>query len=147
MSKAVAATAGKVVLYQGKVATTYFSSSTGGETAPGVDRKGRPLPYLVPVPDPYDTLSPYHDWGPVLVSAKAAGKALGLDAPLLDLQPRGPSAGHVTSATAVGPSGTVSLTGSQVQSDLGLRSTWFELGVAVAHSSGGPGAEGRDARA
>ena len=128
VSKAVAATAGKVVFYQGKVATTYVSSSSGGETAPGVDRKGRPLPYLAPVPDPYDTLSPYHDWGPGLVSAQDAGKALGLDAPLLDLQPADPSTGHVTSATAVGPSGTVSLTGSQVQSDLGLRSTWFELG-------------------
>jgi SpoIID/LytB domain protein len=125
-SKAVAATAGKVVLYQGKVATTYFSSSSGGETAPGVDRKGRPLPYLAPVADPYDTLSPYHDWGPVLMSAKAAGKALGLDTPLVDLQAG--ASGHVTSATAVSPDGTLTLTGAQVQSDLGLRSTWFQLG-------------------
>jgi stage II sporulation protein D len=127
-TKAVQATAGKVVLYQGGVATTYFSSSSGGETAPGVDRKGRPLPYLAPVTDPYDTLSPYHDWGPVLVSAEAAGKALGLDAPLLDLRPADPDSGHVTTATAVEPEGTKTLSGTQVQSDLGLRSTWFELG-------------------
>jgi stage II sporulation protein D len=127
-TKAVQATAGKVVLYKGRVATTYFSSSSGGETAPGVDRKGRPLPYLAPVADPYDKLSPYHDWGPVLVSAKAAGEALGLDAPLLDLQPSGPASGHVTTATAVDPQGTKTLTGAQVQSALGLRSTWFELG-------------------
>ncbi len=126
-SKAVQATAGKVVLYHGKVATTYFSSSSGGETALGVDRKGRPLPYLAPVPDPYDKLSPYHDWGPVLVSANAAGKALGLNAPLMDLQPATTS-GHVTKATAVGPAGSVTLSGAQVQSDLGLRSTWFQLG-------------------
>jgi stage II sporulation protein D len=123
---AVQATAGKVVLFHGKVATTYFSSSSGGETATGVDRKGRPLPYLAPVSDPYDTLSPYHDWGPVLVSANAAGKALGLNAPLMELQPTTTS-GHVTSATAVGPSGTVTLTGTQVQTDLGLRSTWFDV--------------------
>jgi stage II sporulation protein D len=127
-TKAVRSTGGKVVLYRGEVATTYFSSSSGGETAPGVDRKGRPLPYLAPVTDPYDSLSPYHDWGPVLVSAKAAGKALGLDAPLLDLQPADPDAAHVTTATAVDPAGTTTLTGTQVQSDLDLRSTWFELG-------------------
>jgi stage II sporulation protein D len=127
-TKAIQATAGKVVLYRGKVATTYFSSSSGGETAPGVDRKGRPLPYLAPVADPYDTLSPYHDWGPILVSAKAAGRALGLDAPLLDLRPAEPDSGHVTTATAVDPAGSRTLTGMQVQSDLGLRSTWFELG-------------------
>jgi stage II sporulation protein D len=125
-TKAVQATAGKVVLYKGKVATTYFSASSGGETAPGVDRKGRPLAYLTSVPDPYDTLSPYHDWGPVLLNAKSAGKALGLDAPLLDLQASSP--GHVTTATAVDPEGTTTLSGSQIQSDLGLRSTWFELG-------------------
>jgi stage II sporulation protein D len=137
-TKAVRATAGKVVLYRGKVATTYFSSSSGGETAPGVDRKGRPLPYLAAVPDPYDTLSPYHDWGPVLVSAKAAGEALGLDAPLLDLQPVGPDSGHVTTATAVDPEGTTTLTGMQVQSALGLRSTWFELGWLSLTRPAGP---------
>ena len=127
-TKAVQETAGKVVLYKGKVATTYFSSSTGGESAPGVDRKGRPLPYLAPVPDPYDTLSPYHDWGPVLVSAKAAGNALGLDAPLLDLRADETDSAHVATATAVAADGATTLTGPQVQSDLGLRSTWFELG-------------------
>jgi stage II sporulation protein D len=137
-TKAVQATAGKVVLYQGKVATTYFSSSSGGETAPGVDRKGEPLPYLAPVSDPYDSLSPYHDWGPVLVSAKDAGKALGLDAPLLDLQPAGPGSGHVATATAVDSEGTKTLTGTQVQSDLGLRSTMFELGWLSLTPPAGP---------
>jgi stage II sporulation protein D len=139
-TKAVQATAGKVVLYHGKVATTYFSSSSGGETAVGVDRKGRPLPYLAPVRDPYDTLSPYHDWGPVLVSANAAGKALGLNAPLLELQPT--TRGHVTTATAVATSGTVTLTGDQVQSDLGLRSTWFELAWLSLTPPSGPVPDG-----
>ena len=39
------------------------------------------------------------------------------------------------------------LTGSQVQSDLGLRSTWFELGWLSLTPPGGPGTEGRDAGA
>ena len=127
VTKAVTSTAAEVVLYDGDVATTYFSSSTGGETAAGDDGKGRPLPYLVPVKDPYDTLSPYHDWGPVVMSAKTAGQALGLNAPLVDLQSAAAGA-HVTTVTAVGTSSTETLTGAEVQSDLGLRSTWFQLG-------------------
>ena len=53
-------------LYKGKVASTYFFSTSGGRTAtfrtstPG----SPPVPYLVSVPDPYDSISPYHDWGP-----------------------------------------------------------------------------------
>ena len=62
----------------GQVATTYFSASSGGETMSSADGIGTPVPYLVSVPDPWDTLSPYHDWGPVLLSARDAAKALGL---------------------------------------------------------------------
>ena len=79
------ATGGRIVLYHGKVATTYFSSSSGGETMSAAEAIGTPVPYLVSVPDPYDTLSPYHDWGPVLLSAAAAAKALGLRGGLVDL--------------------------------------------------------------
>jgi stage II sporulation protein D len=126
---AVSATRGKIVLYGGKVATTYYSASTGGETVAATDSAGRPIPYLVSVPDPYDTLSPYHDWGPVVVNADVAGKALGLNGPLLDLEPVDGAAGHVGSATAIGVGGSLTLSGAAVESDLGLRSTWFEFGL------------------
>jgi hypothetical protein len=33
-----------------------------------------PTPYLVSVKDPYDTLSPYHDWGPLKISGLQLGK-------------------------------------------------------------------------
>jgi len=126
---AVSATRGKIVLYDGKVATTYYSASTGGETVTAVGSNGLPIPYLVSVPDPYDTLSPYHDWGPVLVSAETAGKALGLGGPLLDLEPADGAPGHVSSATAVGAGASLTLSGATVESDLGLRSSWFEFGL------------------
>ena len=84
--QAVAATVGEIVLYDGKVATTFFSSSSGGETTSAADGTGTPVPYLVSVPDPYDTLSPDHDWGPLLFSAADAGKELGLGGPLLNLE-------------------------------------------------------------
>jgi stage II sporulation protein D len=63
--EAVDGTAGKVVLYNGELAQTFFFSSSGGRTANVQDvwNGSKPMPYLVSVPDPYDTLSPYHDWG------------------------------------------------------------------------------------
>src|SRR5207244_3096992 len=60
---AVNATAGQVVLYKGKVASTYFFSTSGGRTASIQDLypDSPAVPYLVSVPDPYDSISPSHD--------------------------------------------------------------------------------------
>ncbi len=93
------------------------------------DANGTAVPYLVSVPDPYDTLSPYHDWGPLLMSARGAGKALGLHGALADVTSVLDQSGRVASAKAVGRDGQVTLTGPQVQADLGLRSTWFDIGL------------------
>jgi stage II sporulation protein D len=131
---AVDQTAGQVLLYNGDVADTLFSSSTGGRTQSAADAFGAPgRPYLVSVRDPYDTISPYHDWGPVPVTAKTLGQAFGL-------------AGHVVDATVSRNASkrvkTVTLTslqrgtpriakeaGSAIASALSLRSTWFGIGV------------------
>ena len=69
-----------MLLYDGKVAQTFFFSSSGGRTAAITDvfAGAKPTPYLVSVPDPYDTSSPYHTWGPVVVPATAAAKILGV---------------------------------------------------------------------
>ena len=76
--QAVDATAGEVLLYNGDVALTLFSSSTGGRTQSASDAFGPPgRPYLVSVPDPYDTISPYHDWGPVPVTGTTLASAVG----------------------------------------------------------------------
>src|SRR5437868_707706 len=73
---AVDATKGQVVMFAGKVASTFFFSSSGGETESISDGWGvAPVPYLVAVPDPYDVLSPYHNWGPVPISAHTFGQA------------------------------------------------------------------------
>src|SRR5580765_7518840 len=52
---AVNATAGRVVLYEGEVAKTFFFSTSGGRTASAEDVFGEPVPYLVSVADPYDS--------------------------------------------------------------------------------------------
>ena len=61
-SAAVDATKGQVVLYSGTVANTLFFSTSGGRTVSALEATGVDVPYLVSVADPYDTLSPYHDW-------------------------------------------------------------------------------------
>jgi stage II sporulation protein D len=128
VTEAVSATDGQVVLYDGKVATTYFSASSGGRTVSAAEALGTPIPYLVSVDDPYDTMSPYHDWGPVLLDAKSAGAALGVGGPLLDLQTVAGASDHVATATAFGPTRQVTLSGAELRDDLGLRSSWFQVG-------------------
>ena len=125
-SAAVEATKGQVVLYQGKVARTLFFSTSGGRTGSAAEATGTGVPYLVPVADPYDTASPYHDWGPVTLDAASVAKKLKLASPIADVQAtRGPS-GRVKSVVVVSDDESqVTLTGSQVRTALDLRSTWF----------------------
>ena len=77
---AVQATAGQVVLWHGQVAETFFHSSSGGRTATVTDvwPAAQPLPYLVSVSDPYDSVSPYHDWAPLTFTAAGAARRLGV---------------------------------------------------------------------
>jgi stage II sporulation protein D len=128
VTAAVQATAHQVVLYGGKIATTYFSSSSGGRTVSAAEAWGKSVPYLVSVDDPYDTLSPYHDWGPTLVDARKAARALKVPGDLVAFNPVVGPSGHVAQVDAVGTKGSVKVSGSTVRSALGLRSTWFTPG-------------------
>jgi SpoIID/LytB domain protein len=129
----VDATAGQILTYGGKVIAAYFHSTSGGRTAFVQDIwGGSPVPYLVSVADPYDSLSPYHNWGPFRYTARALKGRLGGSAPrgsLLDaLVNRNPSL-RVKNVKFIGGSGTSTVSGSLLQSRLGLRSTWFSIGV------------------
>ena len=125
---AVDATARQVLLYKGKVADTFFSASSGGRTADATEVwSDKPIPYLVSVPDPYDTLSPYHDWGPVAFTAEQAGKLLGV-AGLEDLTAQPGRSGHARAIAATGILGQVLIDGATFRLALGLRSTWVSIG-------------------
>jgi len=130
-SDAVDQTAGKVVLYKGDLAETFFFSSSGGRTANVQDvwPNSKPLPYLVSVPDPYDTLSPYHDWGPLRFTTTALQRRLHSPGRLLDLRADVSSSGRVRTLTVVGAKGDRTIAGDNVRRALGLRSTWFRIGL------------------
>jgi stage II sporulation protein D len=128
---AVQATAGQVVVYAGRVAKTFFFSTSGGRTASSADAFGTTVPYLVSVTDPYDSISPYHDWGPFAFGAAKLGKALHAQGKLLDVQTETNGSGRVATVTAVAANGESTATGTAVRKALGLRSTWFSVGVVA----------------
>ena len=92
---AIGSTAGQVLLWHGRVATTFYHSTSGGRTASVAEvwPRATPVPYLVSVPDPYDGLSKHHRWGPVRLTPAQVGKTLGL----------GPVRDVIVDAWAVGP--------------------------------------------
>jgi stage II sporulation protein D len=144
---AVNATAGQVVMYAGKVATTYFFSTSGGRTANVADVwSGTPIPYLVAVPDPYDTASPHHRWGPVAFTATQVRKALALPGRVADVRTTVIGSGRVGSFVAVGDGVETSVPATEVRRRLGLRSTWFRVGVLALEPLAKPVVYGGRAR-
>jgi len=97
----------------------------------------------VSVPDPFDTISPHHAWGPLDAEVDCPGTspdctftpaevkaALGLAKRPVDLQVTARNgSGRVATLTATEPAATASFTGTESRTKLGLRSTWFFVGV------------------
>ena len=126
---AVDGTAGKVVLYQGQVAKTFFFSTSGGRTASAEDVWGTAVAYLVSVADPYDSISPYHDWGPFTFTGAKLAKTMKMPGRIVDLQPQLNSSGRIKTLNVVGTKTTVAVPAGDLRRRLGLRSTWFSVGV------------------
>lgn len=127
---AIQETAGQVVLHGGRLATTYFFSSSGGRTSAAAEVwRGPPVPYLQSVDDPHDTISPHHRWGPFAVSAERLDKFLRAPGRLVDVRTTVGPSGRVGTVTAIGSQGESTAAGADVRRGLGLRSTWFRIGV------------------
>jgi stage II sporulation protein D len=124
---AVEETAGRILTYGGVPAVTYYFSTSGGHTE-NVEFSfvgSLSKPWLVGVPDPYDTQSPYHRWT-VSTTATRLDRALGAPGRYkrVKVLDRGVSP-RVVRARVVGTGGSTVLTGPQIRARLGLRDTWF----------------------
>ena len=136
---AVNDTAGRVLTYAGVPAVTYYFSTSGGYTE-NVEFSfvgSLSKPWLVGVPDPYDTVSPYHRWT-VRFSAAALDRVLRAPGAFkrVKVLQRGVSP-RVVRAKVVGTRGSRTLTGPQVRAALGLRDTWFtdyRVGTTATHT-------------
>lgn len=128
-NQAVAATSLQTVNYAGKVAITYFFSTSGGHTE-NIEFSfvgSKPVPYLKGVPDPFDTISPYHRWR-LTFSQRRMQAALGryLKGGRLNkikVNRRG-SSPRIVYATLIGTAGKTRVTGPTLKAALGLRDTW-----------------------
>jgi stage II sporulation protein D len=126
---AVSATKGQVVTYGGQPVTTYFFSTSGGETEDVQNSfvGSEPKPWLKAVEDPFDNVSPRHRWGPFRYTATQVQSKLrryvrGRFKRIKVVQ-RGVSP-RVVRAQVVGTGGTTSVTGPQLRSAFGLYDTW-----------------------
>jgi stage II sporulation protein D len=144
-SDAVDATAGETVTYPAdgtmKLATTYFFSTSGGKTCSATDCFGSAVSYLASVPDAYDSISPHHFWGPgdpevdcpstvrdCVYTARELGAALGLAEPPDDATVTLNASSRAATVDVKGAT-TTTFTGTAMRTKLGLRSTWFRIGV------------------
>ncbi len=128
-TEAVRATAAEIVTYGGKVATTYYFSTSGGRTASAADVFGFAVPYLVSRPDPYDSASPYHSWGPIVLGARTVQSKLEVDARVLDATGVATPSGRLRSLSLQTVNGPTSVPASVLRTAFGLRSTWATFGV------------------
>jgi len=128
-TEAVEDTAGRVVLYGGRVASTLYHASSGGRTASAADVFGLAAPYLLGKPDPWDKTSPYYRWGPLLFGARTLQARLAIEGRVIDATASGTPSGRVRTVTVQTATGAEIIPASLVRTALGLRSTWLTIGV------------------
>jgi stage II sporulation protein D len=127
---AVTATKGQVLFYNGQVATTFFSSSSGGRTTAITDLVpgAKPIPYLVQHADPYDSASPWHNWGPVVFTGAQVSRAFHV-AGITDITPV-PANAHARQLVLTTANGTQKTVGAgYLRGSLNLRSTYVTIGL------------------
>ncbi|WP_370325695.1 cell wall-binding repeat-containing protein [Euzebya sp.] len=142
---AVEATSRQVLLHQGAVAETFYSSSHGGHSESSRFVFGGDLPYVQPVDDSrWDLASnnPLRRWTATFTAAElGAAAGVGQATQVEFLEPRG-AAGRVGNPArgyggvrVTGTGGQAVLSGDQLRQRLGMRSTLFGL---TADSQQGP---------
>jgi len=126
-------TAGQVLMYEGQVAETLFSACSGGKTESMENVFGTAIPYLVGVPDPYDSACPLQNWTLDLSGPEMTDKLSGLlDGALkkVVITKTGYSP-RIIEAKLFGTGGVTTVDGEQLEVALGAYSTWMTFEKVV----------------
>jgi stage II sporulation protein D len=127
-NRALGLTHGLVLTWHGRIALALYSSTSGGRTAALPDGLpgNRWVPYLVPVSDPYDAISPHHRWGPFVFRAATIARRLGLPG-LTSIRPVRNGSGRVATVRVRWRGGGTTVPGRTFARRLDLLSTWFSI--------------------
>jgi stage II sporulation protein D len=127
-------TAGQVLMYEGQIAETLFSACSGGKTESMKNVFGTAVPYLVGVPDPYDSLCPLHEWTLKLTGPEISEKLSGLlDGKLMKVEiTKTGYSPRIIEAKLYGTGGVTAATGSQLEEALGSYSDWMTFEKVVS---------------
>ena len=136
--QAVNATAGQVMTYGGKVILAAFHSSSGGHTENVEDIWTQPLPYLRGVAD-YDMGAPVFQWTKSFSRSEMSRLISGVGNVVSMTPERRTPQGRVVTMKVQGDRGTKRVSGNDLRSALGLRSTLF----AVSSTGSGFQIDGR----
>ena len=119
---AVDATAGQVMVYNGKIIEAFFHSSSGGHTENVEEVWTEARPYLRGVPD-YDRGAPVYEWS-TSVSVSQLSNLISGVGNIVSMQPeKTTKTGRVITMKVIGDSGQRAIDGEQIQRLLGLKST------------------------
>ncbi len=143
-NRAANQTRNQYLMYKGKVAEALFSACSGGKTESVVNVFGSPVPYLVGVPDPYDSSCPLHTWtlkfsGPEISSL--LGSYLKGRLKQVKVTKRGYSP-RIQEAKLFGTGGVSTVTGEQLEVALSGYSTWMTFQKVVPGKKPGSGGGG-----
>ncbi len=125
---AVGATAGQVLVWHDTIAQAFYFSTSGGRTSSVHDAWpwAQQVPYLVPVRDPYDGISPRHTWPTKALTPAAVGKALHLDG-VRDVRLTYNGSRRVESVRVLTAAGWKAFAGSAFETAFHLGSTAFQV--------------------
>ncbi len=121
---AVDATAGQVMTYGGEIILAVFHSSSGGHTENVEDIWKQPLPYLRGVDD-YDMGAPVYEWTKSLSRGQLSSLIAGVGNVISMTPERTTPQGRIITMMVKGDRGTRRISGNDLRSALGLRSTLF----------------------
>lgn len=123
---AVDATAGQVMVYNGKIIEAFFHSSSGGHTENVEEVWTEARPYLRGVPD-YDRGAPVYEWS-TSVSVSQLSNLISGVGNIVSMQPeKTTKTGRIITMKVIGDSGQRAIDGEQIQRLLGLKSTRFSI--------------------